>query len=75
MMRPILSLKQQIKCHILSVFYKGISRRYIFSQALINQRTNGPVNAHLISGPNLSTKQKKGQEMTLTLNTHFHLLN
>ena len=42
---------------------------------IINQRTNGPVNAHLISGSNLSTKQKQGQEMTLTLNTHFHLLN
>ena len=40
-----------------------------------NQRTNGPVNAHLISGPNISTKQKQGQEMTLTLNNHFHLLN
>ena len=45
-----------------------------------NQRTNGPVNAHLISGPHISTKytkpgKKQGKEMTLTFNTHFHLLN
>ena len=26
---------------------------------LINQRTNGPVNAHLISGPTVSTKTSK----------------
>ena len=44
-----------------------------------DQRTNGSVNAHLISGPHISTKYtkpKKGQEMTLTFNTYFvHLLN
>ena len=45
------------------------------------RRPNGPVNAHLIPGPRISTKytnlEKQGQEMTLTvtLNTHFHLLN
>ena len=43
----------------------------------LNQRTNGPVNAHLISWPsNLSTKPTKpgkiyGKEMTLTFNTHI----
>ena len=26
---------------------------------LLNQRTNGPVNAHLISGPTVSTKTSK----------------
>ena len=35
-----------------------------------NQRTNGPVNAHLTK-----PGKKQGQEMTLTFNTHFHLLN
>ena len=45
-----------------------------------DQGTNGPVNAHLISGPTKSTKhtkpgKKQGQEMTLIFNTHFHLLN
>ena len=30
----------------------------IFLTAL-NQRTNGPVNAHLISGPSISTKHTK----------------
>ena len=29
------------------------------SVAAINQRTNGPVNAHLISGPTVSTKTNK----------------
>ena len=29
------------------------------SAEIINQRTNGPVNAHLISGPSKSTKQTK----------------
>ena len=35
----------------------------------------GPVNAHLISGPRISTKYakpgKKGKEITLTVNTHL----
>ena len=38
-----------------------------------NQRTNGPVNAHLISGPSISTKHTnldKMAEQTLTLITH-----
>ena len=39
----------------------------------LNQRTNRPVNAHLISGPRIGTKYTKpktqGQEMTLTFNT------
>ena len=37
-----------------------------------NQRTNGPVNAHLISWPS-NTKPGKiyGKEMTLTFNTHI----
>ena len=38
----------------------------------LNQRTNGPVNAHLISGPSNSPKHtkpgKQGPEMTLTFN-------
>ena len=41
-----------------------------------NQRTNGPLNAHLLSGPRKSTKhtkprKKQGQEMTLTFSTHL----
>ena len=39
-----------------------------------NQRTNGPVNAHLISWPtkaqNIQTWKLYGTEMTLTFNTH-----
>ena len=54
---------------------KGTHNACFYGELTVNQRTNGPVNAHLIYGPNISTKQKQGQEMTLTLNTHFHLLN
>ena len=58
------------KC-LLLVYDKGVT--------YLNQRTNGPVNAHLISGPRITTKhgnvEKQGLEMTLTFNTHFHLLN
>ena len=40
-----------------------------------NQRTNGPVNAHLISWPSKYKKYKTwktyGKEMTLTFNTHI----
>ena len=33
---------------------------YMYIQApFLNQRTNGPVNAHLISGPTVSTKTSK----------------
>ena len=41
----------------------------------INQRTNGPVNAHLISSPskaqNIQNLEIYGKEMTLTFNTHI----
>ena len=40
-----------------------------------NQRTNGPVNAHLISRPskaqNIQNLEIHGKEMTLTFNTHI----
>ena len=40
-----------------------------------NQRTNGPVNAHLISWPtkaqNTQNLEIYGKEMTLTFNTHI----
>ena len=43
-----------------------------------NQRTNGPVNAHLISWPskaqNIQTWKIYGKEMTLTFNTHISSL-
>ena len=43
----------------------------------INQRTNGPVNAHLISWPSKAQEYKTwkiyGKEMTLTFNTHIPL--
>ena len=42
-----------------------------FPLCLINQRTNGPVNAHLISWPSKSERYKTwkiyGKEMTLTM--------
>ena len=45
------------------------------SIAIFDQRTNGPVNPHLISGSRISTKYtkpgKQGQEMNLTINTHL----
>ena len=41
----------------------------------INQRTSGPVNAHLMSWPskvqNLQNLEIYGKEMTLTFNTHI----
>ena len=41
----------------------------------INQRTNGPVNAHLISWPskaqNIQNLEIYGKEMTLTFNTNI----
>ena len=52
-----------------------ITSMWLLCQVLINQRTNGTVKAHLISGPNVSTEQKLGHEMNLTLNSHLHLLN
>ena len=40
-----------------------------------NQRTNGPVNAHLISWPskaqNIQNLEIYGKEMTLTFDTHI----
>ena len=40
-----------------------------------NQRTNGPVNVHLISWPskaqNIQNLKIYGKEMTLTFNTHI----
>ena len=43
----------------------------------INQRTNGPVNAHLISRPskaqNIHNLENIWKEMTLTFNTHIPL--
>ena len=32
---------------------------YNFTSGELNQRINGPVNAHLISGPSISTKHTK----------------
>ena len=50
----------------------------LFNRTLIvnfNQRTNGPVNAHLISWPSKAHKIQNlkiyGKEMTLTFNTHI----
>ena len=41
----------------------------------MNQRTNGPVNAHLISWPskaqNIQNLEIYGKEMTVTFNTHI----
>ena len=46
-----------------------------FFLSKINQRTNGPVNAHLISWPSKAQTYKTwkiyGKEMTLTSNTHI----
>ena len=42
-----------------------------------NQRTNGPVNAHLISWPtkaqNVQNLEKYGKEMTLTVTFNTHI--
>ena len=42
---------------------------------IINQRTNGPVNAHLISWPskaqNIQNLEIYDKEMTLTFNNHI----
>ena len=47
----------------------------VFVFAYTNQRTNGPVNAHLISWPSkaqdIQNLEKQGQEMTLTFYTHI----
>ena len=44
-----------------------------------DQMTNGPVNAHLISGPRISIKHtkpgKQGQEMTLMVTFNTHLIS
>ena len=45
-------------------------------KTLSNQRTNGPVNTHLISWPSKAQniqnlKKIYGKEMTLTFNTHI----
>ena len=46
-----------------------------FKNIFKNQRTNGPVNAHLISWPskaqNIQNLEIYGKEMTLTFNTHI----
>ena len=41
------------------VFQWEFIRGWYFSEKCLNQRTNGPVNAHLISGPSISTKHTK----------------
>ena len=58
-----------------------------FGSGELNQRTNGPVNAHLISGPTVSTKKKqiltsiKGRNSvanlrnTIIYNTNIDLVN
>ena len=47
----------------------------LYRESEIDQRTNGPVNAHLISGPskrtNIQNLKKQGQKMTLSFNTHL----
>ena len=46
----------------------------ILTAGMMNQRTIGPVNAHLISWPskaqNIQNLEIYGKEMTLTFNTH-----
>ena len=52
----------------------GIEEKYLNkSLNQVNQRTNGPVNAHLISWPSKAQNIQKiyGKEMTLTFNTHI----
>ena len=48
----------------------------IIIRLLSDQRTNGPVNAHLISWPSKAQNKQNlekiyGKEMTLTFNTHI----
>ena len=51
---PLHSLKEHPLWNVLNndEFFRGTNQ-------LSNQRTNGPVNAHLISGPRMSTKYTK----------------
>ena len=63
------------KCAALTLF-KILSRKPIVQEQTFDQRTNGPVNAHLISWPskaqNIQNLEKiYGKEMTLTFNTHI----
>ena len=51
--------------------HQGGSNEYPQSMFWINQRTNGPDNAHLKPDPGVLSHH----EMTLTLNTHTPLLN
>ena len=41
------------------MYWRNFSSLLILLQAYSTQRTNGPVNAHLISGPAVSTKTSK----------------
>ena len=45
--------------NVIRITLKVPSIRILLSIGSLNQRTNGPVNAHLISGPTVSTKKKK----------------
>ena len=47
------------------------SKVWSYSLIILNQRTNGPENAHLKPDPGVLSHH----EMTLTLNTHTPLLN
>ena len=61
------------KGYSLELKAKKESTTYIFSINK-NQRTNGPLNAHLISGPNISTHKTwfKMAEQTMILNMITH---
>ena len=56
-------------------FIKSKYRRIQTGLAILNQRTNGPVNVHLISWPSKAqtyqTWKISGKEMTWTFNTHI----
>ena len=41
------------------VYINRVMRKMPFAYAIKYQRTNGPVNAHLIPGPSMSTKHTK----------------
>ena len=48
-----------------------INKYHMLAHLIINQRTNGPVDAHLLGLVMHKTWKIYGKEMTLTFNTHI----
>ena len=73
-------MRARFHSYAIFIIHKASALRSSWSQAYHNQRTNNPVNAHLISMPstaqNIQNLENVWQKMTLTFNTHnLHILN